>query len=114
MPLVINGRQMVYAAVNGFHSQTLAYEWDPPDCCRSVRRMVACSGEDGIVLHSLSWAPLLARLRSDRGPRYLDVRSVDARWGLSFQKFRRHNAHPCRPDSDEFFFQVGGRSRKGG
>lgn len=58
--LVIPGRQMVYAAVNGFHSETLAYEWDAPGVlviCPAAWWRVP--GEDGIVLHSLSWAPLL-------------------------------------------------------
>jgi hypothetical protein len=59
-PLVIPGRQMVYAAVNGFHSETLAYEWDAPGVLViSPAAWWRVPGEDGIVLHSLSWAPLL-------------------------------------------------------
>jgi len=59
-PLVIPGRQMVYAAVNGFHSETLAYEWDAPGILViSPAAWWRVPGEDGIVLHSLSWAPLL-------------------------------------------------------
>ena len=59
-PLVISGRQMVYAAVNGFHSETLAYEWDAPGILLlSPAAWWRVPGEDGIVLHSLSWAPLL-------------------------------------------------------
>jgi len=59
-PLVISGRQMVHAAVNGFHSQTLAYEWDAPGVMViSPAAWWRVPGEDGIVLHSLSWAPLL-------------------------------------------------------
>jgi hypothetical protein len=59
-PLVIPGRQMVYAAVNGFHSETLAYEWDAPGILVIVpAAWWRVPGEDGIVLHSLSWAPLL-------------------------------------------------------
>ena len=59
-PAVISGRQMVYAAVNGFHSQTLAYEWDAPGLMAiSPAAWWRVPGEDGIVLHSLSWAPLL-------------------------------------------------------
>jgi hypothetical protein len=60
MPLVITGRQMVYAAVNGFHSETLAYEWDAPGLMAiSPAAWWRVPNEDGIVLHSLSWAPLL-------------------------------------------------------
>lgn len=59
-PLVITGRQMVHAAVNGFHSETLAYEWDTPGLMAiSPAAWWRVPGEDGIVLHSLSWAPLL-------------------------------------------------------
>ena len=59
-PVIVTGQQMVYAAVNGFHSETLAYEWDAPGLlaiCPAAWWRVP--GEDGIVLHSLSWAPLL-------------------------------------------------------
>jgi hypothetical protein len=59
-PLVISGRQMAYAAVNGFHSETLAYEWNAPGLMViSPAAWWRVPGEDGIVLHSLSWAPLL-------------------------------------------------------
>ena len=66
-PLVIPGRQMAFAAVHGFHSETLAYEWDAPGVLViSPAAWWRVPGEDGIVLHSLSWAPLL-----------LDYASVD-------------------------------------
>jgi hypothetical protein len=59
-PLSISGSQMVYAAVNGFHTETLAYEWDAPGIMAiSPAAWWRVPGEDGIVLHSLSWAPLL-------------------------------------------------------
>ena len=51
---------MVYAAINGFHSETLAYEWDAPGLMAiSPAAWWRVPGEDGILLHSLSWAPLL-------------------------------------------------------
>lgn len=59
-PLAITGRQLVTAGLKSFHSETLRYEWDtayfsntPSACWWRV------PGEDGIVLHSLSWGPLL-------------------------------------------------------
>jgi hypothetical protein len=59
-PLAISGRQMAAAALKGFHPETISYEWDspylidnPPAAWWPVPR------EDGIVLHCLSWAPLL-------------------------------------------------------
>jgi hypothetical protein len=59
-PLAVTGRQMAYAAVNGFHGETLAYEWDAPGIMAiSPAAWWRVPGEDGIVLHSLSWAPLL-------------------------------------------------------
>ncbi len=59
-PAVVSGRQMAYAAVNGFHSETLAYEWDAPGIkIISPAAWWRVPGEDGIVLHSLSWAALL-------------------------------------------------------
>ena len=59
-PLVISGREMVRAGVNGMHSETLTYEWEAP-YFHSVPSAVwwEVPGESGIVLHSLSWAPLL-------------------------------------------------------
>jgi hypothetical protein len=59
-PLSISGRQMSYAAVNGFHPETLSYEWEAPyiaDIMPATWWRVP--GEDGIVLHCLSWAPML-------------------------------------------------------
>lgn len=62
-PVAISGREMVRAAVNGLHSQTLTYEWNapyfPPFPGQAVAAWWRVEGEGGIVLHSLSWAPLL-------------------------------------------------------
>ena len=59
-PLVITGRQMVYAAVNGFHSETLAYEWDAPGVWPSARRLGGVSrARTASCCIVLSWAPLL-------------------------------------------------------
>ena len=58
--LVITGRQMVAAGMRSLHSETKRYEWDasyftnfPSACWWRV------PGEEGIVLHSFSWAPML-------------------------------------------------------
>jgi hypothetical protein len=59
-PVVINGRQMAHAAVNGLHSQTLAFAWNAPGFLLVVpAAWWRVPGEDGILLHSLSFAPLL-------------------------------------------------------
>jgi hypothetical protein len=60
LPLTITGRQMAHAAVNGLHSETLAYEWDAPGFLLVVpAAWWRVRGEDGILLHSLSWTPVL-------------------------------------------------------
>ena len=58
--LIATGRQFVSAGIKSFHSETLRYEWDSPYFSTFP---VACwwqvPKEDGILLHCLSWAPLL-------------------------------------------------------
>jgi hypothetical protein len=60
LSLAVTGRQMVAAGMRSFHSETLRYEWDAPYFTSFPS---ACwwrvAGEDGIVLHSLSWMPFL-------------------------------------------------------
>jgi hypothetical protein len=58
--LTITGRQLVAAGIRSFHSETQRYDWEstaftdfPAACWWRV------PGEDGIVVHSLSWAPVL-------------------------------------------------------
>jgi len=59
-PLAITSRQMMTACLHSFHSETQRYEWDAPYFTSFPS---ACwwqvPGEEGIVLHSLSWAPFL-------------------------------------------------------
>jgi hypothetical protein len=103
-PITLTGRQMAYAAVNGFHSETLAYEWDAPGLMAvSPAAWWRVPGEDGIVLHSLSWAPLL-----------LDYASISAhdtstfdQWTLDgdylFNNFNNIKRIHVVQDSDEIF-----------
>lgn len=59
-PLIISGRQMAHAAVNAFHPETLSYEWNGPYLFPIVpAAWWRVPDEDGVVLHCLSWAPLL-------------------------------------------------------
>jgi hypothetical protein len=59
-PLCISSRDMAYAAVNGLHPETLSYEWDSPYLIGiAPAAWWRVPGEDGIILHCLSWAPLL-------------------------------------------------------
>ena len=59
-PLTITSRAMVGVALRSFHSETRRYEWEAPYFtsfpCACWWRVPS---EDGIVVHSLSWAPLL-------------------------------------------------------
>jgi hypothetical protein len=59
-PLIATGRQFVAAGIKSFHSETLRYEWEAPYFSTFP---VACwwhvPEEAGVLVHCLSWAPLL-------------------------------------------------------
>jgi hypothetical protein len=59
-PVLIDGRTMVAAALQGFHSESLCYEWEAT-YFSSLPAAVwwRVPEENGIIVHSLSWAPLL-------------------------------------------------------
>jgi len=58
--LVVTGRQLVSAGIRSFHSETLSYEWETPYFASSpVAVWWRVPDEDGIIVHSLSWMPLL-------------------------------------------------------
>jgi hypothetical protein len=59
-PISMGNRELVRAALASMHSETRTYEWDAT-CFNHAPSAVwwRVPGEDGIVLHSLSWAPLL-------------------------------------------------------
>jgi hypothetical protein len=102
--LTITGRQMVYAAVNGFHSQTLAYEWD--DLSYSLVIPAAwwrVPGEEGVLVHSLSWAPVLL----DYGAIVDHDTSTLDEWTLDGDYLYKNLSHIDRiyvvQDSDDLF-----------
>ncbi|MDR4493594.1 MAG: hypothetical protein R3B74_04070 [Nitrospirales bacterium] len=102
LPLSISGRQMVKAGIRSFHSQTKRYEWEAPYFSSFP---CACwwdvPGEEGVVLHSLSWAPFLCD--------YAAVETHDTStfddWTLDgdyiFQNFKNPNDMYIVKDSDE-------------
>jgi hypothetical protein len=103
-PLTISGQQMVYAAVNGFHSETLAYEWDAPGLMAiSPAAWWRVPGEDGVVLHSLSWAPLLLDYGAvaDHDTSTFDQWTLDGDYLFNNAKNIEH-IHAVQ-DSDELF-----------
>ncbi len=58
--LTITGRQMADAAINSFHTETLSYEWGAPYITPvSPAAWWRVPGENGVVLHCMSWAPVL-------------------------------------------------------
>jgi hypothetical protein len=59
-PLTITGRQMAKASVDSFHTETLSYEWAAPYITPiSPAAWWRVPGENGVLLHSMSWAPVL-------------------------------------------------------
>jgi hypothetical protein len=59
-PLAITGAEMVNAAINGFHTETLSYEWDASYFAELPSAVWwKVPGENGIVVYCLSWAPFL-------------------------------------------------------
>jgi hypothetical protein len=60
-PITLESRQLAHAALNSMHSETLTYEWNAPYFFSHPSAVWwRVPGEDGIVVHSLSWAaPLL-------------------------------------------------------
>jgi hypothetical protein len=103
-PLVITGRQMVHAAVNGLHSETAAYEWDAPGFLLVVpTAWWRVPGENGILVHSLTWAPLLI----DYGAIADHDTSTFARWTFDgdylFNNSKLLKRIHVVQDSDEMF-----------
>ncbi len=67
-PICLDNRQLVHASLASMHSETISYEWDASYFSSTPSGVWwRVPGEDGIVLHSLSWAaPLMdmAAIRS--------------------------------------------------
>jgi hypothetical protein len=103
-PLAITGRQMARAAVNGLHRETLAYAWDAPGFILvAPAAWWPVPGADGIVLHSLSWAPVLLDYAAI--PRH-DSSTLD-RWTLDGDYLYNNSQQMAHihvvQDSDELF-----------
>ncbi len=59
-PLTVTSRQLVWAGIRSFHSEVQSCEWDSPYFPRfQIAVWWRVPREDGIILHSGSWAPLL-------------------------------------------------------
>jgi hypothetical protein len=103
-PLSISGRQMSYAAVNGFHPETLSYEWEAPYMADIIpAAWWRVPGEDGIVLHCLSWAPMLLDYAAvpDHDTSALEGWTIDGDY--LFKNMGRSAKMHVVQDSDEIF-----------
>jgi hypothetical protein len=103
--LDITGQQMAYAAVNGLHTETLAYAWDEPGFLLVLpAAWWRVPGENGIVLHSLSWAPVLldyGAIGGDHDISTFDQWTLDGDYLYNNSKNLKH-IHVVQ-DSDELF-----------
>jgi hypothetical protein len=103
-PLTISGQQMAGAAVNSFHPETISYEWGAPFLFSIIpAAWWRVPQEDGIVLHSLSWAPLLL----DYGAVAQHDTSTLEQWTIDgdylFKNLGRSKRIYVVQDSDEIF-----------
>jgi len=103
-PLIMSGQQMACAAVNSFHPETLSYEWGAPFLFSIIpAAWWRVPGEDGIVLHSLSWAPLLLDYGavSEHDTSTLEQWTIDGDY--LFKNLGRNKKVYVIQDSDEMF-----------
>lgn len=57
--LSLSGRDMVRIGIPAFHSQTRSYYFDSPDMGEIPAAAIWDVRDSGVLIHSLSWAPLL-------------------------------------------------------
>jgi hypothetical protein len=103
-PLVISSRQMVYAGVNALHSEMFAYEWDAPGFLLVLpTAWWPVPGENGILVHSLTWAPMLLDYGAlaDHDTSTFDRWTFDGDYLFNNSK-KLKNIHVVQ-DSDEMF-----------
>ncbi len=102
--LALSGRQMAAAAIDGFHSETQRYEWDSPYFSEVP---VACwwrvPDEEGIVVHGLSWVPLLLDYSAvaEHDTSALETWTIDGDY--VFKNFKDWRRIQVIQDSDEMF-----------
>jgi hypothetical protein len=102
--LSISGRELVRMGIPAFHSQTLSYDFEAPyffgdgHCVPAAFWRVPSDG--GIVLHSLSWAPILMdyAVLGDHDTRALEEWTIDGDY--LHVNFGKTAIHVCT-DSDE-------------
>jgi hypothetical protein len=59
-PLILSGRELTSMAMKSFHSETENYNWDNPYSSILLPLSIwRVNGDEGMILHSFSWAPFL-------------------------------------------------------
>jgi hypothetical protein len=59
-PLVVSPRQLVEIAFANMHPETACFEFDSPYFCQTATSALwRVPGDDGVLIHSFFWAPLL-------------------------------------------------------
>lgn len=104
-PIVISGRDMVLAGINGLHTETLTYEWDA--CYFPYLPSAAwwrVPGENGMVVHSLSWAPFLMDFAAVKShdTSCLETWTIDGDY--VFKNLGKNPKIHVVQDSDEMFY----------
>jgi hypothetical protein len=101
----VSGRDLVRAGLHAIHSETLTYEWEASYFLNAPSAVWwRVPGEDGAVVHCLSWAPLL--LDFSAMPRH-DISALET-WTIDGDYvFKNLGATPklhVVQDSDEMFY----------
>jgi hypothetical protein len=103
--LDISGQQMAFAAVNGLHTETLAYAWDAPGFLLVLpAAWWQVPNQNGILLHCLSWAPVLldyGAIGGDHDVSTFEQWTLDGDYLFNNSKNLKH-IHVVQ-DSDELF-----------
>lgn len=103
-PSPLPARDLAWACINGLHTETISYEWDAPYFgLMPAAAWWRVPNEDGMVVHSLSWFPLLVDFAAIP---QLDVSMLDY-WTIDGDFLQRNigqsKAIYVVDDSDEAF-----------
>jgi hypothetical protein len=101
----VSGSDLVRAGVNAIHSETLTYEWDSAWFLNAPSAAWwRVPGEDGLVVHCLSWAPLLLDFSAmaEHDMSTLENWTIDGDY--VFKNFGAAPKMHVVQDSDEMFY----------
>lgn len=104
-PLIVPARDMAFAAINGMHTETLSYEWEASYFARRPSAVWwRVPGENGVLVHCLSWAPLLFdfSIVEKHDTTALESWTIDGDY--VFKNMGRYPKAHIVQDSDEIFY----------